>query len=217
MKEPLKEIRRALLEADVALPVVKALVDDVEKKARGVEARAACAAGGPGGFSSSVPAGFSLRQRRTAALPSCTHRLTPAPHPQVVPGVTPAQQLAKVVQDALTEVRGHFPSSLRHPARADASPHAPRPTSVPTAGPRRGAVPPGPGAGHPFPSRGDPHGGPPGRRQDHDGGQAGAAAEQQGGRRPRGAAGQRGHVPPGRRGAAGAFVTAPSPPQRRAP
>lgn len=39
MKEPLKEIRRALLEADVSLPVVKSFLDDVEKRSRGVEAR----------------------------------------------------------------------------------------------------------------------------------------------------------------------------------
>lgn len=39
MKEPLLEIRRALLEADVALPVVKVFLEDVEKRSQGVEAR----------------------------------------------------------------------------------------------------------------------------------------------------------------------------------
>jgi signal recognition particle GTPase len=35
MKEPLKEIRRALLEADVSLPVVRRFIKKVEEKALG--------------------------------------------------------------------------------------------------------------------------------------------------------------------------------------
>ncbi len=37
MKEPLKEIRRALLEADVSLPVVRRFVKKVEEKALGMQ------------------------------------------------------------------------------------------------------------------------------------------------------------------------------------
>ena len=37
MKEPMKEIRRALLEADVSLPVVRRFVKKIEEKALGVE------------------------------------------------------------------------------------------------------------------------------------------------------------------------------------
>jgi signal recognition particle subunit SRP54 len=39
IKEPLKEIRRALLEADVSLPVVRRFVKKVEEKALGQEVR----------------------------------------------------------------------------------------------------------------------------------------------------------------------------------
>lgn len=39
VKEPLKEIRRALLEADVSLPVVRRFVKRVEEKALGQEVR----------------------------------------------------------------------------------------------------------------------------------------------------------------------------------
>ncbi len=37
MKEPMKEIRRALLEADVSLPVVRRFVKRIEERALGVE------------------------------------------------------------------------------------------------------------------------------------------------------------------------------------
>ncbi len=37
MKEPMREIRRALLEADVSLPVVRRFVKKLEEKALGVE------------------------------------------------------------------------------------------------------------------------------------------------------------------------------------
>jgi signal recognition particle subunit SRP54 len=37
MKEPLKEVRRALLEADVSLPVVRGFVKRVEEEALGME------------------------------------------------------------------------------------------------------------------------------------------------------------------------------------
>jgi signal recognition particle GTPase len=39
MKEPLKEIRRALLEADVSLPVVRRFIKKVEEKALGQQVR----------------------------------------------------------------------------------------------------------------------------------------------------------------------------------
>ncbi len=39
MKAPLRELRTALLEADVALPVVKAFLEKVERSAAGVQAR----------------------------------------------------------------------------------------------------------------------------------------------------------------------------------
>ena len=39
IKEPLKEIRRALLEADVSLPVVRRFMKKVEEKALGVQVR----------------------------------------------------------------------------------------------------------------------------------------------------------------------------------
>ncbi len=41
MAAPLKELRTALLEADVALPTVKAFLAKVEQRAAGVQARAA--------------------------------------------------------------------------------------------------------------------------------------------------------------------------------
>lgn len=42
MKEPLKEIRRALLEADVSLPVVRRFIKKVEEKALGQEVGSYC-------------------------------------------------------------------------------------------------------------------------------------------------------------------------------
>lgn len=39
VKEPLKDIRRALLEADVSLPVVRRFVKRIEDKALGIEVR----------------------------------------------------------------------------------------------------------------------------------------------------------------------------------
>jgi len=44
LKEPLKDIRRALLEADVSLPVVRRFIKKVEEAALGAEARALPAA-----------------------------------------------------------------------------------------------------------------------------------------------------------------------------
>jgi len=73
VKEPLRDIRRALLEADVSLPVVRAFVKSVEEKAAGVE---------------------------------------------VVKGVTPGQQLIKVVYDELRALMGSEAAGLNPPRGA---------------------------------------------------------------------------------------------------
>ena len=67
IKEPMLEIRRALLEADVSLPVVRGFVSKVEKAALGAE---------------------------------------------VTKGVTPDQQLVKVVYDQLRELMGGSVATL---------------------------------------------------------------------------------------------------------
>jgi signal recognition particle subunit SRP54 len=42
MKAPLRDVRRALLEADVSLPVVRRFIKKVEERALGLEVRVGC-------------------------------------------------------------------------------------------------------------------------------------------------------------------------------
>ena len=74
IKEPMREIRRALLEADVSLPVVRRFVAKVEKEALGAK---------------------------------------------VTKGVTPDQQLVKVVYDELRELMGGSAATLALPQGGD--------------------------------------------------------------------------------------------------
>jgi signal recognition particle subunit SRP54 len=74
IKEPLREIRRALLEADVSLPVVRRFVSKVEKEALGAK---------------------------------------------VTKGVSPDQQLVKVVYDQLRELMGGSAATLAIPSGGD--------------------------------------------------------------------------------------------------
>ena len=74
IKEPMREIRRALLEADVSLPVVRRFVSKVEKAALGAK---------------------------------------------VTKGVTPDQQLVKVVYDELRELMGGDAATLTVPSGGD--------------------------------------------------------------------------------------------------
>jgi len=76
IKEPMRDIRRALLEADVSLPVVRGFIKRVEEKAAGV---------------------------------------------QVIKGVTPGQQLVKLVFDELKELMGADAATL-NPPRGDGEP-----------------------------------------------------------------------------------------------
>lgn len=48
MKGPLRDVRRALLEADVSLPVVRRFIKKVEERAAGIEVRQVAAAAAAG-------------------------------------------------------------------------------------------------------------------------------------------------------------------------
>ena len=73
VKAPMREIRRALLEADVSLPVVRGFVKRVQDKALGVKVLFICSPGRPSNCFTDSKQLYHLNPRDICVTSSSTH------------------------------------------------------------------------------------------------------------------------------------------------